>query len=464
MISHCYCDLLVWAGGCAWPLATVWGDIAHTYEIMDGCLEILCGPVLQQESLVSESFGLPLGISMIGSFAHHCNMPAEQRIKVAGFLNEFGATWTAADATMDTATSVFVAWIRARGLKVKGQHYVSVGQLSWLTKCAWYLCAQEPGVSAAEVTASLPSIEEMIEMSPSPAADTCANWTFYNPIVNVACVWEKLGRPEDALRYATAALENDLARCGTVAPINRISAHLVQGRAQASLRHFQAAADAFEAAVELADKHGLQLFQALALKDLKLCVLDPLGHSEHGSRRLGEALRRLVGPADMLAPLMDGLDVVGLMALPPPSQDHHIGFDDESVEHNAKLHSQDCLAQPEPVPHGTTQPETTLPEGTPPSRQQVLADQCGGVSNSSGPSGTTRTLTLLITSELFDGKKKVRVSASSVSELSTHLQAELRLSTSFSIFVHDEDFDEERMILELEDFDKDKAKIRLVES
>ena len=51
-----------------------------------------------------------------------------------------------------------------------------------------------------------------------------------------------------------------------------------------------------------------------------------------------------------------------------------------------------------------------------------------------------------------------------MSELSTHLQAELRLSTSFSIFVHDEDFDEERMIVELEDFDNDKAKIRLVES
>ena len=86
------------------------------------------------------------------------------------------------------------------------------------------------------------------------------------------------------------------------------------------------------------------------------------------------------------------------------------------------------------------------------------------MSNSSGPSGTTRTLTLLITSKLFDGKKKVRVSTSSVSELSTQLQAELRLSTSFCIFVHDEDFDEERMIVELEDFDNDKAKIRLVES
>ena len=321
LISHCYCDFMVWAAGTAWPLATVWGDIAHVYEIMDGCLELLRGPVLQQHSLVSEGYGPPIAMCAMGSFAHCCNMPAEQRIKVAGFLSDFGATWTAADATMDTATSVFLAWIRARGVKVKGQHYVSVEQLAWLTKCAWYLCAQEPGVSAAEVTASLPSIEEMIEMSPSPAADTASNWTFFNPLVIVAFVWEKLGRPEDALRYATAALENDLARCGTVAPHNRISGHLVQGRAQASLRHTQAAADAFEAAVQLADKHDLRLLQALALKDLKLCVLDPLGHSEHGSHRLGEALRLLVGPADMLTPLMDGLNVVELMGLPAPSEE-----------------------------------------------------------------------------------------------------------------------------------------------
>eukprot|EP01043_Picozoa_sp_COSAG02_P066793 COSAG02_NODE_10511_length_1925_cov_1.674699_1_plen_507_part_10 len=300
-------------------MATVWGDIAHTYEIMDGCLELLRGKVLQQESLIPESFGYVLGLPMMGSFAHHCNMPAEQRTKVAAFLSDFGGTWKAADDTMDTAASVFSGAIRPRGEKVKGQHWVSVEQLSLLTKCAWYLCAQDPGVSAAEVIASLPSIEEMIEMSPSPAADAFANFAFYHPLVNVACVWEKLGRPEDALQCATAALENESARCGTVAPHNRISAHLVQGRAQASLRHTQAAADAFKAAAELADKHGLRLFQALALKDLKLCVLDLLGHAEHGSRQLGETLRLLVGPADMLAPLMDGFNVVELMRLPAPS-------------------------------------------------------------------------------------------------------------------------------------------------
>ena len=94
---------------------------------------------------------------------------------------------------------------------------------------------------------------------------------------------------------------------------------MIQGRSQAALGHTKPAVDAFEAAVELADKHELWLYQALALKDLKLCVLDSLGHGDHGARRLGEVLRLLIGPADMLTPLMDGLDAAELMRMPPPS-------------------------------------------------------------------------------------------------------------------------------------------------
>ena len=41
-------------------------------------------------------------------------------------------------------------------------------------------------------------------------------------------------------------------------------------------------------------------------------------HSEHGSRRLGAALRQLVGPSEMLTPLLKGLDANELMALPAP--------------------------------------------------------------------------------------------------------------------------------------------------
>eukprot|EP01043_Picozoa_sp_COSAG02_P063427 COSAG02_NODE_8990_length_2370_cov_4.177455_3_plen_298_part_01 len=242
-------------------------------------------------------------------------------MKIVAYMSEFNLNWEAADTAIDTAVALNPGF-RNRGETVKGVHLFSAEQCTWLAKCSWYLCGAETGVSADEVASSLPSIEDIIDFI--PGQDFFANWDFSNLLVNVGCVWEKLERHEEALRYVTAALENDSKCGGSVVPSTRISAHMVQGRCQAALGHVQDAANAFEAAVELADKYGLWLHQALALKDLKLCVLDRLGHGEHGSRRLGEALRLLVGPAEMLTPMMDGQDAAELMALPVPERDYKV--------------------------------------------------------------------------------------------------------------------------------------------
>ena len=74
-----------------------------------------------------------------------------------------------------------------------------------------------------------------------------------------------------------------------------------------------------------------------------------------------------------------------------------------------------------------------------------------------------RDFTLLITSNLFAGKRKAQVSAGSVAELTSALQASLGLSQPFAVVIHDEDFDEDRIIAALEDIETDKAKIQLVE-
>ena len=170
------------------------------------------------------------------------------------------------------------------------------------------------------------SIDEIIEMSPQTTASVFANWQFTNLFVIVALVWEKLERPAEALRYATAALQNDLASCGTIAPGTRCESYVVQGRAHAALGHAAAAAGAFEEAVDLAEKYGLWLYQALALKDFKQSVLDDLGHADHAARRLGAALRLLKGPAELLTPLMDGLDANQLMSMGPPEPEYHISY------------------------------------------------------------------------------------------------------------------------------------------
>ena len=433
---------------------------------MDGKLRILRGPVLEQEQLQGEAVGITLHGGFKATMAHLYNLSTEQRSRISAFMRDFELTWDAIDATMDTAIET-VPFFRKRGDTTEGSHFWSVEYCSWLSKCGWYLCAAEPGVSATEVASSLPSIDDIILMNPGTDIDCLGTWEFTHLSLNVALVWEKIGRPAEALRYAAVVLENSSAMCGTNNPSTRATALLVQGRAHAALGHVQAAGKAFEAAVALFHEYGLYLLKALALKDFKLAVLDALGHADHATRRLGEALRLLVASAETLTPLMDGLDVAKLLRMSPPDPQYRIHYtsdgDDDGVSDVRDSGGNDVAK----ISH-----TNTLPEGTPPPQQ--WQKQFGGDDGSETTSSThgatltsrtsTRTLTLLITSTFFPGKKKLRVSVGSMDELTSALQASLRLGAdeSFAIVIHDDDFEEDRTVVDLDDLDTDKAKIQLL--
>ncbi len=218
-----------------------------------------------------------------------------------------------------------------------------VEQCAWLAKCGWILSTDKPGVDAAEVAASLPSIEDIVDMCPCPNACVMSNWECHNLFVVVAYVLEKLSLHAEALRYATAALDNDLKHCGAISPCNRVCAFTVQGRAQAALGQMKPAAQSFESAIALAEKHGLRLLQALAIKDFKLCVLDSLGYGDHGARLLGSVLRLVVAPsrpAENLTPVLDGLDPSQLVRMPPPEEKDSIKaeiFDNQHAQQRLPL-------------------------------------------------------------------------------------------------------------------------------
>ena len=118
-----------------------------------------------------------------------------------------------------------------------------------------------------------------------------------------------------ALENATAGLETGFTTGGTTLPVTRVLLQSTQGRAHAALGHVAAAAAALEAAAKDAHRYELWLYEAFALRDLKLLVLDQMGHGEHGSRRLGAALRLLKGPARCLTPMLKDLDTEELMSL-----------------------------------------------------------------------------------------------------------------------------------------------------
>jgi hypothetical protein len=66
--------------------------------------------------------------------------------------------------------------------------------------------------------------------------------------------------------------------------------------------------------------------EALALLDLKLCVLDKIGHADHASRRIGGALRLLKTPAELLTPMLKGLDAAELMAMGAPEAGYEVVY------------------------------------------------------------------------------------------------------------------------------------------
>ena len=126
-------------------------------------------------------------------------------------------------------------------------------------------------------------------------------------------------------------------------PTSRGMMLTVKARALVALGRKGEAGMVFEAAAEEAHRHGLFLFAAFALRDLKVLLLDEMGHGDHGSRRLGAALRQLIGPADLLTPLLGGLDAAELIRLPPPDASYTVVYSTEDPVQAALRHELEGL-------------------------------------------------------------------------------------------------------------------------
>ena len=141
--------------------------------------------------------------------------------------------------------------------------------------------------------------------------------------------------------YTTAALETDLTKAGGQLASNIIIASTLQGRAHAVLGNTAAAAAALEHAVAVAQRSGWCLLEIFALRDLQLCVLEPTGHADHGSCRLGASLRQCCGvsvaasalPSSVLKGI--GMNADELLGLPPPDEGYEILFPQSQQEEEA---------------------------------------------------------------------------------------------------------------------------------
>jgi tetratricopeptide (TPR) repeat protein len=142
-----------------------------------------------------------------------------------------------------------------------------------------------------------------------------------------AQVCEKLGRHGDALLYAAKVRRYDPSAGGGEAdarqrsddmrPTTHAAADALRGRALARLGRAEEAEAAFEEAAGVASGHGLWLLEMLALRDLKLHVLDKAaGRGVEAGARLKAVLSKMKGPSSELTKLLGGdLDAEEFMRL-----------------------------------------------------------------------------------------------------------------------------------------------------
>ena len=311
-------------GGTWVPFAVHYGDVDMALAQFDKSLDVARRCIEESEQAL-ELPGLVMGLGSLGHLAVACELPLDRREAIAQLMVAWGLTWDTADQFADRLAVEWGNYWRSRGDRTRNAgHMFTADNSGWCMKCAYVLVSSHRTVTSAEVMASLPSVAETIEFGMT--FDTLGNNGYQNALNTFVCtaqICEKFGEHDKTLIYAAAALDTDLTKAGTELPSERIFAYLLQGRAHAALGQTTEAAASFESAADEAHRYGYFLWEAFALRDLKLLVLDGMGdgdghHGHHGSQRLGAALRQLKGPADKLTPMLKGCDAAQLMALPPP--------------------------------------------------------------------------------------------------------------------------------------------------
>ena len=264
-----------------------------------------------------------------------CRLSADQREVMANMMHDAGMTFARAEATIEPMSKV-LGWMSDLGDKNSAKKsYHTAENVVTRIRCNHILMAANLRNSNDEIMQDLPSVEDIQKNSVSEPGKgvNCmfhTTHTLTNSFLGCAYVCEKLGYHEEALKYALAGQNDDFTRAGTTLPLSRVLLQSVEARSLAALGRQNEAGPVFEAAAEECHQYGLHLYGAFALRDLKVFVLDEMGHGDHASRRLGSVLRSLAAPPELLTPLLDGLNAAEMMAMPEPDPSYSVLYHSES--------------------------------------------------------------------------------------------------------------------------------------
>jgi hypothetical protein len=118
------------------------------------------------------------------------------------------------------------------------------------------------------------------------------------PLVYTALACERFGMSDDALAYAAAVLERDVADGGSELPSARTFAYMCRGRMLAARGALAPAETAFDAAVEEAEGARYGLLACFALRDRIEHCGDPRGELQ---ARLDATVQTMLEPAAVAA-------------------------------------------------------------------------------------------------------------------------------------------------------------------
>jgi len=185
---------------------------------------------------------------------------------VAAAMSKANMTWSEVESTVHTHQS------HSPYIYVDEAHpgIVTAEMLILLNKLIWVLLATEPGVTAAEILASLPDFDEVHKISMSTAQTGVHGAMGCTPTAGflLAMVCEKYGRFEEAVPWAAAAASDDCGQLGTKNVYMHSQARRVHGRCLAKLGKATEAVEAFESAAKIGAESGLFLEELLALSEL----------------------------------------------------------------------------------------------------------------------------------------------------------------------------------------------------
>ena len=286
-------DVVLMGGVAPDVLAIHYGDPGSVQPMLHKCMDVfrrvLDEPAEERAMKWFEVF-----------FFHPFWAPYVLLTRDPGDLASFAAMMTRASLTWSTAESTVQAnkhhsvYITDPAL---GRPGLSTAEHTiLLNKLLWVLVAVEPGVTAEEVMASLPSPDEMQVMMLGTAKTSTIGGLGGMPSAPMllALVCERFGRFQEALPWALAAASEDCSKLGTKNIFTHAQAHRAYGRCLEKLGKAKEAAGAFEHAAKIGATAGLHLEVLLALSELHSSLRDQHA-SEDLMARMKLAVHEMLG-------------------------------------------------------------------------------------------------------------------------------------------------------------------------